>query len=314
MRFSLPESRMIAEAREQIRWKRTLPRPVELIIEVLIFLLLFAAVGVILPSSISAAALVIAPHLSASQNALVELFATAGTIIGIIVYCRVIEGRRIATLGFRRGHALREYLAGALIGLALFSLTVLLCVLMGTLDYRGFVLGSGGLLLLLLLGYLIQGLNEELLLRGYFMVTLARKQSLAVAIIVSSCFFAVLHLFNANVQVLALVNILLFGSFAAVYLLKRGNIWGAAAIHSAWNFSQGCIYGIPVSGIENPDSLFSFTPVVGGELISGGAFGVEGGLAATIVLVVALVVVLLMKSSDPAPQPPSTDEQSQSEA
>jgi hypothetical protein len=49
-------------------------------------------------------------------------------------------------------------------------------------------------------------------------------------------------------------------------------------------------------------SVFAFNATEGGALINGGAFGIEGGLAATFVLTVALVVALLLKSADPAPR------------
>jgi membrane protease YdiL (CAAX protease family) len=325
---------MVAEAREQIRWRRTMPRSLDLIIEVLIFTLVFfvssvllegvlaviglipllltdkdflAAVGAAATSGQSTvdltASMEVAERLTQSPAVIiVTLFSTVGIIVGVIIHCRAIERRRLATLGFRRGHAVREYAVGALIGFALFSLAMLICVLTGTLSYEGLALGSTGLIVLFLLGFLVQGASEEVLLRGYFMVSLARRQSLVVAVVVSSCFFGVLHLGNSNVQPLAIVNIVLFGCFAGVYLLKRGNIWGAAAIHSLWNFAQGNIYGISVSGLAPMESVFSFAPVAGGELINGGAFGIEGGLAATGVLAVALVIALLLRSNDPAPQ------------
>jgi membrane protease YdiL (CAAX protease family) len=335
MRFTLPEPRMVAEAREQIRWKRRLSRPAELVIETLVFALVFFVSSLLLEGILTAIGMI--PIILTSEEVIsaimgaaiegdgaidpaqsmeltnrimqipavtiVALFATAGMIAGVIIYCRAVERRRLATLGFRRGHALREYLVGALIGLGLFSLAVLICVLTGTLGYNGLAFGSAGILVLFLIGFLVQGLSEEILCRGYFMVSLARRQSLAVAVLVSSCAFGALHLFNSNVQALAIVNIVLFGCFEGVYLLKRGDIWGAAAIHSLWNFAQGNIYGIPVSGMEKMESVFAFTPLPGGELISGGAFGIEGGLAATVVLLIALVIALFLKSRDPAPQP-----------
>jgi membrane protease YdiL (CAAX protease family) len=334
MRFNLPEPRMVTEARGQTYWGNDLPQPLSLIIETLIFIVVFFVSGMLLNtiffalatiplllsnkdflSFITAAAAngqstpdLAASMMTAEQIAqtpamdIASLFATLGTIVGVIIYCRAIERRRLATLGFRRGHTLREYLVGALIGFVLFSLTLGLCVITGTMSYEGVVLGSASLIVLFFLGFMVQGLSEELLCRGYFMVSLARKQSLVVAIIVSSSFFGVLHLLNPGVAPLAIVNIFLFGCFMAVYLLKRGNIWGAAAIHSVWNFAQGNIFGTSVSGLEKMESVFAFSSVPGGELINGGAFGVEGGLAATLVLTAALIVALLLKSQNPTPQ------------
>jgi membrane protease YdiL (CAAX protease family) len=339
MRFTLQEPRMVAEARQQTRLKRNLSRPAELIIETLVFILVFLVSGLVLQGLITALAMIpllisnedffnlvqsatasgqgapdFATAMGLSEKILqspamtaVELFATLGTIIGVIIYCRAIEGRKLATLGLRRGRILREYFVGMLIGAALFSLVVLVCVISGTLTYEGLAYGSIGLLVLFFLGFMVQGMSEELLCRGYFMVSLARKQSLVVAVIVSSSFFGALHLFNAGVQLLAVVNVILFGCFAAVYLLKRGNIWGAAAIHSVWNFVQGNVFGVQVSGLDMPTSVFSFKATADGALINGGAFGPEGGLATTIVLTAALIIALLLKTKDPAPQVLATE-------
>ena len=68
------------------------------------------------------------------------------------------------------------------------------------------------------------------------------------------------------------------------------------ALHSMWNFAQGNLFGIPVSGIRGLPSPLVSTAADGGwqEWINGGAFGVEGGLAATVVLLVACAVVLAL--------------------
>jgi membrane protease YdiL (CAAX protease family) len=327
---------MVSEARQQIRWTSNFSRPVALIIEILVFIAVFLVTALVFQGIVStialvpiilfdeefraliqataangqgapgldfAAAMEISDRITQSPAmSAVALFSTLGCIVGVLIYCRVIERRKIATMGLRRGHAIREYLVGMLIGFLLFALVVLICVACGTLTYEGLAYGSIGLLVLFFCAFAIQGMSEELLCRGYFLVSLARKQSLAVAVVVSSSFFGVLHLFNAGVQALAVANIILFGCFMAVYLLKRGNIWGAAAIHSVWNFVQGNVFGLQVSGTEMPTSVFFFQATADGTLINGGAFGPEGGLATTVVLAAALVVALLMKSSDPTPR------------
>ncbi|MCL1847997.1 MAG: CPBP family intramembrane metalloprotease [Coriobacteriia bacterium] len=329
MKFSLPIPTLVAEASSQVRFRRArIPAPVDLIIEILIFVAVFIIAGLILENlaytvitmpllfanesyqdlvqsggiaDFQAAAAVSSQVTSTPLGSAFMLFATIGCIIGVIIYCRFIERRKFRTMGFRRGHILREYFVGLLVGLVLFSAAVLVAMVTGTMHYAGLAGSSATLVLLFLLGFMIQGMSEELLCRGYFMVSLARRQHVAVAIIVSSCFFGLLHIFNSNITLLAIVNIALFGVFMGIYMLKRGNIWGVGAIHTAWNFTQGNIFGISVSGMERQPSIFIFEPNTTGELISGGAFGIEGGLAATLVLVVAVVIGLLMKCKDPAP-------------
>lgn len=227
----------------------------------------------------------------------ISLFATAAVTIVCLIYCRFIEKRKISSMGFRKNNALAEYLVGALVGIVIFSLAVGICVVTGALRFDGISANIGwGLLGLYFLGFLVQGMSEEVLCRGYFMISMSRRVPAAVAAAVSSIAFACLHLQNNGIAPLAFVNLTLFGLFAAVYMLKRGNIWGVCAIHSLWNFVQGNFYGISVSGMSKMETVFNMSSVSSKELWNGGDFGLEGGLAVTIVLVVGIVVMLFTKT------------------
>ncbi|MBO5271042.1 MAG: CPBP family intramembrane metalloprotease [Clostridia bacterium] len=244
-----------------------------------------------------------------------SLFFTAFTIVAVIVYCRYIEKRPIRSLGFRKGHIAAEYLVGIVIGAAIFSLAVGICVLTGALDVTSASRGSLLLVPVFFVGFMIQGMSEELLCRGYLMLSISRRNSRVWAIFWSSLIFMALHVFNPGLTPLAFVNLFLFGVFAAVYFLKRGNIWGVGAIHSVWNFMQGNFYGIPVSGMGDLPSVFTSGGVDGRSAFwTGGAFGLEGGFAVTLVLLAATAVMLFLvptKKSELAPVPeevPSSEE------
>ncbi|MDO5112733.1 MAG: CPBP family intramembrane metalloprotease [Clostridia bacterium] len=221
---------------------------------------------------------------------ILNLFSTVIIIIGVIVYCRYIEKRSLRSMGLVRNGALREYLLGLGIGFALFCAALLLCLVTGTLTIDGIAESFAPLsVLLFFFAYLVQGMNEELLCRGYFMISVARRQSLPVAIFTNAALFAALHLANTGIGVLSLINLFLFGVLMSVYMLKRGSIWGAAAMHSIWNFVQGNLFGISVSGTDAGASVFASTLTARGTLINGGVFGLEGGLAVTLVLVSAIL-------------------------
>lgn len=232
-----------------------------------------------------------------SNMALPMLFSTIVATALVIIYCRFIEKRSLYSMGFVRNKAVKSYLTGLLTGFAMFSACVLIAALTGTLTYNGIILGNSiGLLFVFLLGFLFQGLNEEVMLRGYFMISIATKTPLLVAVLASSILFALMHLLNNGISVLALLNLTLFGIFASVYVLRTNNIWGICAIHSVWNFVQGNIYGIPVSGVRIESSVLSFLPTKTGALINGGTFGLEGGLAVTIVLLVSIIAAMTIGS------------------
>ena len=250
--------------------------------------------------------LLIPNGMTGSRYLLISLFATTATVAVVLVYCLAIERRTLASLGIIRRGAVNEYAVGLLAGLGLFGLPVLLCVVTGAVTLSPAADTSSLILLpLFFLGFLIQGMSEEMLCRSYLMVSLARKWPLWACAVTNALLFSLLHLGNPGVTVIALVNIFLFGLFASLLTLRRGSIWMVGAVHSMWNFAQGNLFGIPVSGlVGSPSPLVT---EMGEEkwqtLINGGSFGLEGGLAVTVVLAIACAIVLFAptKNTEIAP-------------
>lgn len=219
-----------------------------------------------------------------------SLFCDIIMIAVVFLFCRFIQKRKLRTLGFCKKGLLKEYLFGALLGFLFFSAAVLGSVLAGGLKIEGFSPDfSLGLFVLFLLGFMVQGMAEEILCRGYFLVSFSRRYPLYAAALANSLLFAALHLLNGGISILAFINLFLFGIFASLYFINRGNIWGIGAFHSIWNLVQGNFYGIRVSGINVQSSLFTTVSCEGKELLSGGAFGLEGSIMVTIVLCLGIV-------------------------
>ncbi len=228
---------------------------------------------------------------------LIQLFATVVTVAAVLLYCLLAERRSLQSLGFTRRGALAEYGVGLVGGLLMFGSAVLLCAACGTLTVGTAAKEpSWGILMLFLLGFLIQGMSEEMLCRSYLMVSLARGWPVGVCAVLNALIFSLLHIGNSHVSVIALVNIFLFGLFASLLTLRRGSIWMIGALHSMWNFAQGNLFGIPVSGIRGMPSPLSSSLAKGTwqELVNGGAFGLEGGLAVTLVLTVSCAIALFL--------------------
>lgn len=232
---------------------------------------------------------------SSSAYTISMLFSTISMILLAMLFCKLIQKRKMSTLGFVKKGMLKEYGIGLIVGFVIFSLAVLFCAVTGSLKSSG-ISSTFAILpfILFFAGYMIQGMAEEVLCRGYLMVSIGRRYPMWVAVLLNSLFFAALHLGNAGMSVLAFINLTLFGIFASIYFIKRGSIWGIGAIHSIWNFVQGNFYGIKVSGMETSCTVFDSLVVDGKSLINGGDFGLEGGLAVTIVLVIVTVILLLM--------------------
>ena len=230
-----------------------------------------------------------------SSNAymLMMLFANIAMILIVMLFCKLAQKRRMTTLGFVKKDIVKEYGIGLTVGFVFFTVAVLLCMITGSLRFDGLSSTfSLGIFVLFGLGYMIQGMAEEVLCRGYFLVSIGRRYPMWAAVMLNSLFFAALHLGNAGISPLAFVNLTLFGIFASVYFIKRGSLWGIGAFHSIWNFVQGNFYGIKVSGLTTSCTILESVSVEGRELINGGTFGLEGGLAVTLVLVAGILFLL----------------------
>lgn len=228
---------------------------------------------------------------------LAQLYSTAVVIALTLVFCLCMERRSPQTMGITRERAVSGYGLGLGIGFVMLALAYLLCVATDALEFGGVSRDvSIGFLVLLLVGYVIQGASEEILLRGFLMLSLSRRYSIGLSVFASSVFFALMHLGNAGVNMLGVFNIFLFGVFISLYTLRSGSLLGACAIHTAWNFTQGHILGCPVSGFVSTESVFLTGISEGSQLTSGGAFGPEGGLAVTLILLLSTVCVCLFPS------------------
>ncbi|MCI7243192.1 MAG: CPBP family intramembrane metalloprotease [Lachnobacterium sp.] len=217
----------------------------------------------------------------------------------VFLFCRFIQKRKLRTLGFIKKGMLKEYALGMLLGFAFFSVCVLLGVLFGGLKIEGISPEfSIGIFVAYLLGYMVQGMTEEVLCRGYFLGSYARRYPVYAAVLANSLLFASLHLLNSGISVLAFINITLFGIFASIYFIRRGSIWGIGAFHSIWNLVQGNFYGIKVSGTPVGNTLFTTQAIAGKSLWNGGDFGMEGSLICTIALTCGIIFLYTRKNKD----------------
>ncbi len=265
-----------------------------LVVELLVFTAVFLIANII-----QSASAIPALFLVKSMDGLlvVNLFSTIVPILIVFIFCLLFQKRKPRTIGFVKEKCVSEYLWGLLIGVVIFTLAVILCVITGTLTFNGISEGFNiGMFILFFLGFVVQGMSEEVLCRGYLMVSIARRSSLPVAILANSLFFAALHLMNNGITVLAFVNLTLFGIFASVMFIRRGSIWMVGAVHSVWNFVQGNVFGIKVSGMDI-DCMLLESEITDMAVINGGSFGLEGGLAVSVVLLVGIVLMSLPKKS-----------------
>ena len=232
------------------------------------------------------------------------LWGTAATIGGCVLFVRLEEGKPLSAAGLseRPKRAVPGYLVGALAGLLMMGAAVGLLVLLKAVTVGR---ANGNLLVLCLLavGYGIQGMAEEFLFRGVLLTWFLGdgRRNPWIALTLSAGLFALAHVGNNGFSILAFLNIMLFGLLTGLLTFRTGSVYAAAGLHSLWNFAEGCVFGISVSGLATTDSILSCVFVPGKTLSTGGAFGIEGGFATTLVFLVALLLLLFVPKKKEKP-------------
>ncbi|CAM3448537.1 type II CAAX prenyl endopeptidase Rce1 family protein [Flavobacterium chungbukense] len=114
-------------------------------------------------------------------------------------------------------------------------------------------------------------------------------------ILLISSFFSVFHIFNPNITIIGIVNIILAGVFFSIIYLKSNSLFLVTAIHAFWNFTIGCILGSNISGMKITSILTYFPqePFVW----SGGEFGFEGSIITTIFFLSSSVFLYNLRTS-----------------
>ncbi|MCX7880345.1 MAG: CPBP family intramembrane metalloprotease [Ignavibacteria bacterium] len=146
---------------------------------------------------------------------------------------------------------------------------------------------------------LFSATTEELLFRGVLFQRLIDKLGEAKAIFFSSIVFSLAHIQNPSINTLAMLNLFLGGVVLGVMYIRTYILWLPIGFHFGWNFFQYYLLGSPVSGHYHFEpfvisKITEFEPIV-----FGGNFGLEGGVASTLLLI--LVVIYISKAFVPTP-------------
>lgn len=182
---------------------------------------------------------------------------------------------------YRDPRALRRLLIGLGAGFAVFSLAVAVAAALGI--YR--ITGKGDLtdlLPALISSAIFPAVSEELLFRGILFRWIEEFGGSWAALLLTSAFFGAAHLYNPNASTIAAVGIAFEAGvmLGAAYMLTR-SLWLPMGIHAAWNFAQGEIYDIPVSG--TPVHGVVEARLSGPPILTGNGFGLEASLTAIVV-------------------------------
>ena len=203
---------------------------------------------------------------------------------------RFYEKRNIIELSTKK--LTQNLLVGISLGVGLQSLTILVIYLKG-----GFTVSSVNSITLVLPSFVMaftSAIFEEILFRGIVFRITEEKLGSYWALFISALIFGAMHLANPHSSVLASLGLAIQAGLllGAAYIYAR-NLWFPIAIHFAWNFMQSGIFGVSTSGNSMGKSLLT-TKINGAEWFTGGLFGPEGSIQATVFCLIAAVVLILM--------------------
>ena len=222
-----------------------------------------------------------------------ELFSFVVILFLFIFWVKVIEKNALSSLGFVKRNWLKYLGWGIMFSLVQMGVIALVYQVSGIGSFELNELSLEPILFILGLFpfWLLQGGTEEVATRGWLLTRIATRTNLPLAIAISSSLFGILHMGNAGVTFLSVLNIILDGVLAGLLFIYTDSIWLVVAQHGTWNYVQGNLLGFQVSGTGADASIFNFTMGSGPDWLTGGEFGAEGSIITTLVLLVSLVIV-----------------------
>lgn len=137
--------------------------------------------------------------------------------------------------------------------------------------------------------FVIVGLFEEFLLRGYTQFALSKGIDFWPAAAVLSFGFGAIHGLNPGEAKAGLVAAGLIGFFFCLTLRRTGDLWFAVGFHCSWDWGETYLYSVPNSGTTAPGHLFN-SSLQGPAWLTGGSVGPEGSVVVFAVIVAMWVI------------------------
>ena len=180
--------------------------------------------------------------------------------------------------------------SGFLLGLLLFTAAMAVLRLLGVYHHDG--LGTFSGVLKGLAFATAAGVTEEVLFRGLLFRILSKATGTWGALALTSALFGAAHLNNPGATLGSAIAIAVeAGILLGAAYVATGGLGVPIGIHIGWNFCEGSIFGMAVSGTNAQPSLLRGS-LNGPAILTGGAFGPENSIIAVILCLVVAVYFL----------------------
>jgi membrane protease YdiL (CAAX protease family) len=194
-----------------------------------------------------------------------------------------------------KGNNIKMFLIGLLLGGGQNALCILFAVLHGDV-HLVFDSFKPLPLIAILIAVFIQSSSEELMCRNFLYQRLARgHRSPLVPILGNSLIFMALHLMNPGISAVPIIHLVAIAVLYSLFVYYFDSIWLPMAAHTAWNYTQNIIFGLPNSGIVPSFSIFRLeASTATSNFIYDPSFGVEGAPLALLFTVAIIVVNIIL--------------------
>lgn len=224
------------------------------------------------------------------KNLITGLVVAILAIVSYTYLYKFYEKREISE--FSKNGILKSLTIGIILGVVLQSLTILVIYLKG-----GYSIVSINPILFLvppLTMAFTSAIFEETLMRGIIFRIAEEKLGSYFALIISAVLFGAMHIANPNSSLILAIGLAIQAGLllASAFIYSR-NLWFPIAIHFAWNFTQSAIFGANVSGNTISKTLIT-SKIEGAEWFTGGQFGPEGSIQATVFCLIATIILLTL--------------------
>ena len=227
------------------------------------------------------------------RNLFKGIFVSALAVTSYILFFTYYEKRAVTELSSKR--LAQNLIIGTLTGFGLQALTILVIYISG--GFNVVAVNPVSFILIPLTVAFTIAIIEEILVRGIVFRIIEEKLGTYVALSISSVLFGALLMANPNSTLLSGLCITFAGFLLGAAFVYSRNLWFPIALHFAWNFTQSGIFGAITSGNEKTKSLLE-SKIQGSVLLTGGEFGPEGSIQATVFCLIAAIVLLVLSHKE----------------
>ena len=267
------------------------------LVRIVIFLAIVFELG---PGIIYALAQVIFGSFRVIDSPAILFFLEAGNfaiLFGVTAGMALLEHRNMGDYGLpSQGIFGRNFWLGALLGIAEISALVGLIAAFGGYSFGNVVLQGGDVLrwgAIHLMLFLVVGLYEEFLFRGYAQFTLGQGIGFWPAAVLLSAGFGYVHLNNGGENWIGAVSVAIVGLLFAFTLRRSGNLWYAVGLHACFDWGETFLYSVPNSGVVLRGHLSSAL-LHGPTWLTGESVGPEGSVFSFLTMGMQFLVVMLL--------------------